>query len=176
MSSAYVVITYKHNINYAHAAGVGKEDGKRMLANCDFVVDGGLMIEAAETIVHRQMDIILARLNKTKGMHMLTKVVVLIHPSFQFFLDNFDDCFFFLSLPVEKEHVLIGDSITKAKREKKTQNFMSSRNGTKKTPGTKKKKSLNSLAKQLGSNSSDLVSSPSASSSSTRSLSRSTKS
>ena len=85
MSSAYVVITYKHNINYAHAAGVGKADGKRMLVNCDFVVDGGLMIEAAETIVHRQMDIILARLNKKKGMHMLTKVVVPFILLFNFF-------------------------------------------------------------------------------------------
>ena len=81
---------------------------------------------------------------------------------------------FLVSVVEKKKHVDVGDSLTLSKHKKKLQNFMKKRDGGV-TPSTrtKKKKTLESLAKKLSSN---LVSSPSASSSSSCSSSHTTKS
>ena len=70
MASAYIVFTWKDQVDNSHAAGVGKEDGERMMVNNDFVV-GSMEVEQAEDIVHHQMKIILAKVNGTKGTHII---------------------------------------------------------------------------------------------------------
>ena len=135
MSSAYMVMTYKHNIDFSHAAGKGQADGKRMLVNFDFEVDGELRIEDAEKIMHEQMNIILSKLNNTT--RMFSSFVILFFVWMLWLTSSFLFCLpfhlFHVIYLVQEKPFRTGSHLKRKKNLKNLNNLNAKRNGIKRS-------------------------------------------
>ena len=141
MSSAYMVMTYLHNIDFSHAAGKGEADGKRMLINFDFEVDDELSIEEAERIMHEQIEIILSNLNKTT--RMFSSFVILFFVWMLWLTSSFLFCLpfhlFHVIYLVQEKPFRTGSHLKRKKNLKNLNNLNAKRNGIKRSKTSTRK-------------------------------------